>query len=139
MATFEEILSNIEGIRTEVLPEANTAHRVGGAMKDTLLFVEDNRKSLSADIKKLSSEMSEKIESVEKSVETLESKLTDERKERTEQDGLLWGGIKNEADIRTAEDEKINKRIEEVEEDVAEIDIVVMTEDEVRAAINDLL
>lgn len=115
MATFEEILSNIEGIRTEVLPEANTAHRVGGAMKDTLLLVEDNRKSLSADIKKLSSEMSEKIESVEKSVETLESKLTDERKERTEQDGLLWGGLKNEADNRAAEDAKINKRIEEVE------------------------
>lgn len=122
MATFEEILSNIEGIRTEVLPEANTAHRVGGALKDTLLLVEDNRKSLSADIKKLSSEISEIIESVEKSVETLESELAGERKERTEQDSLLWGGIKNEADIRTAEDAKIHKRIEGIQGDIEILD-----------------
>lgn len=81
----------------------------------------------------------DEIDAVEVSVKSLAGQLQAERKERTEQDGLLWGGIKNEANIRTVEDEKINKRIEEVEEDVAEIDIVVMTEDEVRAAINDLL
>lgn len=38
MATYEEVLSQIEGIRTEVLPEANTSTRVGGAMKEMLDF-----------------------------------------------------------------------------------------------------
>ena len=46
--SYDEILATVEGVRTEVLPEANTAARVGGAIKDVAEYAheraEENKK-----------------------------------------------------------------------------------------------